>query len=224
MVQLSIYKKSTQGVNMSSRRDFLKLTAAAAAGCFLPACSNAQNSSTPKPEKPNIIFLLADDLGYADLSSTGSDLHQTPNLDKLKSESMWFSDAYSCHSTCAPSRLGYMTGKYPARLGVVNNHVGGALKGRYTLAQAMKENGYQTCHIGKWHIGNGDQRPELRGFDKSIGSNLSGMPASYHYPFGKKAPKQSPTSKNFQTVISSPTALPKKLWDTLRNTKTNPSS
>lgn len=78
-----------------------------------------------------------------------------------------------------------MTGKYPAKLGVVNNHVGEALENNYTLAQAMKDSGYATCHLGKWHIGNGDLRPELRGYDVAIGSNQAGQPASYFYPFGK---------------------------------------
>jgi len=111
----------------------------------------------------------------------GSDLYQTPNIDRLKSEGLWFTNAYATHSTCAPSRLGIMTGKYPARLGIVHNGVDDAhaLVGQYTLGQAMKEAGYQTCHIGKWHIGNGDQRPQLRGFDVSIGSNYEGQPGSY---------------------------------------------
>ena len=92
-----------------------------------------------------------------------------------------------------------MTGKYPARLGVVNNSTGNALENQYTLAQALKECGYQTCHLGKWHIGNDLQRPELRGFDVSIGSNFSGMPASYFYPFarGENNKKNVPDLEDF---------------------------
>ena len=130
---------------MSSRRDFLKLAATTAATCFLPdSISKAGTIFGSKmlkidiaggPAKPNIIFLHADDLGYADLGCMGSDLHQTPNIDGLKADSLWFTNAYSTHSTCAPSRIGIMTGKYPARLGVINNGVKQALTGQYTLAQ-----------------------------------------------------------------------------------------
>ena len=192
---------------MSSRRDFLKLAATTAASCFLPdSISKAGTIFGSKmlkidmaggPAKPNIIFLHADDLGYADLGCMGSDLHQTPNIDGLKADSLWFTNAYSTHSTCAPSRLGIMTGKYPARLGVINNGVNNQLTGQYTLAQAMKEAGYITCHLGKWHIGNNSQRPELRGFDVSIGSNQKGMPASFFYPFGNSGGKKVPDLGQF---------------------------
>jgi len=79
-----------------------------------------------------------------------------------------------------------MTGKHPARFGVVNNHVGTSIKNEVTLAQSLKNAGYATCHIGKWHLGNGEMRPESKGYDTVIGTNGGGLPSSYFYPFSAK--------------------------------------
>ncbi len=137
--------------------------------------------------KPNIILLFADDLGYTDISyENRSDFYETPNIDRFAEQSLEFTNGYASHPTCGPSRLGIMTGKYPARLGVICNDVMSSIKTVPTLAERLKANGYTTAHIGKWHLGNGLLRPDKQGFDLSIASNSAGMPASFHYPFKNK--------------------------------------
>lgn len=167
--------------------------------CFFVSHPNqAQNS-----EKPNIVFIFADDLGFADLGFTGSDSHLTPHLDKLAKESVYFDNAYSSHPTCLPSRLSLMTGKYPARIGAVSHgKFGGVTSGdnslpwsEVTIAQALKNGGYYTGHIGKWHIGKGDNNPHTRGFDEDIASNEFCCPGNYFYPFESHQEWQKEMSK-----------------------------
>lgn len=100
---------------MNSRRDFLKLAGSTIATLSVPGLLG-----TAKPvlkNKPNIIFILADDLGNHDLSCRGSELYETPNIDRLAMEGMYFSNAHAAFPTCAPSRMSIVTGKYPARFG-----------------------------------------------------------------------------------------------------------
>jgi len=143
--------------------------------------------------KPNIVFILVDDLGWTDLSSSGSDLHQTPNMDALASESLSFSNAYASHPTCSPSRAAIMSGKYPARLGIVSHAARRGVAGSdgyfldneaYTLAKALRDVGYTTCHIGKWHLGTKEgTRAKNQGFQHVIASNDFCCPGSYFYPY-----------------------------------------
>lgn len=159
---------------------------------FLGACS-----SPKEVEQPNIIFILADDLGFTDLGCAGSDLYQTPNIDGLASDGIYFKEAYSSHPTCQPSRMSLLTGKYPARLGAVSHgELGGVKSGdnnmplsEVTYAQALKNAGYTTGHIGKWHVSRGENNPSTRGFDEDIASNDFCCPASFFYPFTD--PKQT---------------------------------
>ncbi|WP_227021445.1 sulfatase [Oceaniferula marina] len=139
-------------------------------------------------ERPNIIFLLADDFGYADMSGPDNSFHETPHLNRLAREGMSFSHAYASHPTCAPSRLALMTGKYPARHACVNNGTASMDLGEVTVAEALKRVGYVTCHAGKWHLGGYGKRPEDQGFDFTIASNGAGMPGSFHYPFKDQDP------------------------------------
>ncbi len=140
-----------------------------------------------REDRPNIILILADDLGYADLSMNGSDLYETPNIDKLASQSVIFSRAYASHPTCVPSRLAIQTGKYPARLNCVNHSFNGIPPETITISERLKTMGYKTCHIGKWHLGNLGHSPINQGYDISIATNKAGMPATYFYPFKKSA-------------------------------------
>lgn len=141
--------------------------------------------------RPNIILILADDLGFADLGCTGSDLYQTPNIDKLASESMYFSKAHASHATCQPSRISLITGKTPGRLGAVSHGSLRDVKGHgiemgqneVTIGNALQEGGYTTAHFGKWHIGTGENGPRNRGFDVDVGSNDFCCPGSYFYPY-----------------------------------------
>lgn len=155
-------------------------------------CTNTKTEEKCSPtDRPNIVLIFADDLGFADLGCTGSDLHQTPNLDKFAKESMYFDHACSSHPTCQPSRISIQTGKYPAHVGAVSH---GALRGvagqgnelplkEVTIGAALKTAGYTTGHIGKWHVGTGENSAENRGYDVDIASNQFCCPPSYFYPF-----------------------------------------
>lgn len=141
--------------------------------------------------RPNVVLILADDLGCVDLGCTGSDLHQTPVIDALAAESMWFGRAYAA-PTCSPSRSAILSGKNPAKLGIVGHggirKMGGGgdfLVGtEYTLAEALRDGGYSTCHIGKWHVGQAKaNRPEQQGFATVVAANEFCCPGSFFYPF-----------------------------------------
>lgn len=144
--------------------------------------------------KPNILFILADDLGWRDLGCYGSTFHRTPNLDKLAARGVKFTQAYSASPLCSPTRASILTGLAPARLGITepNCHLaqillekglakGGPnqrvlvaagvtrLKTDYrTLPQALREAGYATGHFGKWHLGGEPYSPLQHGFDVDV--------------------------------------------------------
>ncbi|WP_373513831.1 sulfatase-like hydrolase/transferase, partial [Persicitalea sp.] len=149
---------------------------------------DAQAQSTKK--KPNIIFIMADDLGYKDLSCYGNPFNSTPNLDALAEQGMKFSQSYVASPICSASRAALLTGKHPARLHLTNYITGlrtdplspvlPAVFKHYlpsqevTLAQMITESGYSSGMVGKWHLGRGDSiSPVKRGFDYEsvIGKN-----------------------------------------------------
>jgi arylsulfatase A-like enzyme len=149
---------------------------------------------------PNIVFLLADDLGWRDLTCYGSTFYETPRLDRLALEGVRFTDAYAACPVCSPSRASLLTGKYPARVGVTNWIYGqerGKLEavpfldhlpdGEWTLAEALREGGYQNWHVGKWHLG-GAELITQHGFDVNIGGCHWGHPKEgYFAPFHNPA-------------------------------------
>ena len=156
-------------------------------------------SCAPNDQKPNIILFFVDDLGWTDLGCYGSDLYETPSIDKLATEGMKFTNAYSACTVCSPSRAAIMTGKYPARL-----HLTDWISGykppnpklkmpdwqmyldttEVTIAEALKEGGYITANFGKWHLGDEPLYwPENQGFDVNIGGYRWGAPGSYFYPY-----------------------------------------
>lgn len=151
---------------------------------------------TAAQKQPNIIIILADDLGATDLACTGSDLYQTPNIDALAASGMTFNNAYSPHPTCSPSRAAIQSGKYPARLGIVSHgERGTVIEGdgtflpaeEFTIAEALKAAGYTTCHIGKWHTGHdGKAGPKEQGYDFDIASNEFCCPGSFFPPYTNK--------------------------------------
>lgn len=138
-------------------------------------------------EKPNILLILADDLGYEDLGFQGSPEIKSPNLDRLAANGIRFTDGHVTASVCSPSRAGMMTGRYQQRFGHESNvppppH--GMDLNEVTLGQRMQQSGYRTGIIGKWHLGDLDtQYPTARGFDYFYG--LREGSRSYFYQAGK---------------------------------------
>jgi arylsulfatase A-like enzyme len=154
-------------------------------------------------KKMNIILILLDDMGWMDLSCYGSKFYETPNIDRLAAEGMFFSDAYAACPVCSPSRASILTGKYPARLGVTDwlDHSGSIhpCRGRLidapyikylaldeiSIAAALKKGGYRTWHLGKWHLGQEPYWPKKHGFDVNLGGcHLGHPPQGYFTPWG----------------------------------------
>lgn len=149
--------------------------------------------------KPNIIFILIDDLGWKDLTCYGSDFYETPNIDRLAEEGMMFTDGYAACPVCSPTRASIMTGKYPANVGVTDwidwwGHLhpcrGRLIDAPYidhlplsekSIASALGDGGYTTWHIGKWHLGGENYQPEKHGFDVNIAGCHKGSPAGAGY-------------------------------------------
>ncbi|NQZ56441.1 MAG: sulfatase [Lentisphaeraceae bacterium] len=123
--------------------------------------------------KPNVIVIMADDLGYRDLGFQGSPVVKTPHLDKLAHGGVIFSDAHAAASVCSPSRAGFITGRYQQRFGHESNCPRGKQgmdTSEYTMGQAFKSLNYKTIMIGKWHLGNLEEMyPTVRGFDEFYG-------------------------------------------------------
>ncbi len=181
---------------------------------FVAAFPSAAHTAAPaRAAKPNIVIILADDLGWMDTHFQGNPLLDTPNLDRLASQGMRFTDAYSAAPVCTPTRAAMMTGKSPARL-TITNHAPGHKPGfvpkdgklaeaenltylplaEVTLAERLKEAGYATGFIGKWHLsdrpGRDEKgplelqfRPEHQGFDLNLGGCSLGGPPSFFEPY-----------------------------------------
>ncbi len=135
------------------------------------SCIQAKSSS----QKPNVIIIFTDDQGYQDLGCYGSPLIKTPNLDRMAQEGIKFTDFYSASPVCSPSRAALLTGCYPPRMGIVDvlhpkSEIDGLSPDEITIAELLKEQGYATACIGKWHLGNEDQYlPTRQGFDYYYG-------------------------------------------------------
>jgi arylsulfatase A len=148
---------------------------------------------------PNIVFILADDLGWADVGCYGSRFHQTPNIDRLASQGMRLTDAYAAAPICSPTRASILTGKYPARL-----HLTDWLPGRkdmpsqkllrpvieqqlalqeLTLPEFLKPLDYISGSFGKWHLGGEAFGPERQGFNLTIGGAQAGTPPTFFFPY-----------------------------------------
>ncbi|MGV3483407.1 MAG: sulfatase-like hydrolase/transferase, partial [Planctomycetaceae bacterium] len=152
-----------------------------AAAMELPAQSAAS-------ERPNVLVLLIDDLGRCDLAVDGSSFHKTPQLDALAAGGVRFTDFYSAHPVCSPTRAALMTGKAPQRVGItdwIHPNSGVAIPAaETTLGEAFQQHGYQTAYIGKWHLGDSDEdQPTAHGFEWIRAVNRAGQPASYHFPY-----------------------------------------
>ena len=131
--------------------------------CFLICIGLGLPVKLPAAQ-PNILFFLADDLGWKDLGCYGSTFYETPHLDKLASQGIRFTQAYTSSTVCSPTRASIITGQTPARHGCTN-YGGSISKSHIGLAKALANGGYQTFFTGKWHIGN--LTPPLAGFQRS---------------------------------------------------------
>ncbi len=156
------------------------------------ACSLQNQESLPtNSSKPNIVFIISDDLGRQDLSLYGSKLYETPNIDKLASDGVRFDNAYSSHPRCVPSRISIMSGRDSARLGSelkVHKNKHHLPAEEVTFAEHFKAAGYHTGYIGKWHLGRKEGGwPEHQGFDENMLAGSAGAPDNYFYPWGSKS-------------------------------------
>ncbi|MDG1729157.1 MAG: sulfatase [Algibacter sp.] len=181
---------------------------------FIVSCKDQKKVITSDvlqvPKKPNILFVLVDDLGLTDLGFTGSSYYETPNIDKLASKSTIFTQGYAGSRVCSPSRATIMTGKFTARHGITDwigaktgthwrehkrqdkllpaDYVYNLPKEDITLAETMQAHGYNTFFAGKWHLGKEGSYPEDHGFDINVGGWDKGSPAGgYFSPY--KNPK-----------------------------------
>lgn len=157
-------------------------------------------SITPaRAASPNVVLIVADDLGWSDLGCYGSDLHRTPRLDALADQAVRFTSAYAASPVCTPTRASILTGKHPARLQMTIWRESALQRGNrkllqpvtrgdlpleeLTLAEVLRDAGYYTAHIGKWHLGRAESYPQPHGFHVNIGGTLWGAPQSFFYPY-----------------------------------------
>jgi arylsulfatase A-like enzyme len=156
------------------------------------------------PAKPNVVFILADDLGWTDLACQGSKFYETPNIDRLAREGMRFTNGYTCGPNCQPTRAALMSGQYGPRTGVYTvghtnrfdtsrrplvpvENVQQLPLDKVTVGEAIKQAGYATGYFGKWHLGNNKQHhPGQQGFDEALVS------AGRHFDFLTQPPVKVP--------------------------------
>lgn len=176
--------------------------------CFMFCCFTGSHALSDRP--PNIVFIVADDLGWSDLTCYGSDFHQTPHIDALAAEGMRFTSAYASPN-CAPTRACLMSGQYSPRHGIYtvsSGERGPQQRFQFkpvqnetvlsldipTWAERVREAGYFTAHVGKWHLGNPPTHgPQQQGFDVNIGGYHLGRPrGGYFSPYRNPALEDGP--------------------------------
>ena len=156
--------------------------------------------------RPNVLFILADDLGWRDLSVEGSTFYESPNIDRIAKSGMRFTQGYAGCQVCSPSRATIMLGKTPARHGITD-WIGATegtgwkrntklLPAKYvhalpaedtSLAESFKQAGYRTFFAGKWHLGDKGSFPEDHGFDINVGGHHRGSPpGGYFAPYNRR--------------------------------------
>lgn len=166
----------------------------------------AGEASAAASQRMNFVFVLVDDLGYMDIGANNPDtFYETPHVDRLSAEGMRFTAGYAANPVCSPTRYSIMTGKYPSRVDATN-FFSGRREVRFkpaplnskmpleevTLAEALREAGYQTAFVGKWHLGpSEDYWPENQGFDINVAGNSAGSPQGGYF-----APWKNPRLEN----------------------------
>lgn len=162
----------------------------------------------PADRSPNVIVILADDLGWTDLACYGSDLHRSPHIDRLAADGMRFTASYSACTVCSPTRAALLTGRSPARLRItdwipglppenpkllVPDFTKHLPHGETTLAERFHDAGYATASIGKWHLGGRDYFPEQHGFDVNVAGTDQPQPRpGYFAPYAIDTLEQGP--------------------------------
>ena len=193
---------------------------------FLIGCNSNEDKIA---QKPNVLFILVDDLGYHDLGFSGSIFYETPNIDALEKESVWFKNGYAASRVCSPSRASILTGKFTARHGITDwigakagkdwrtrnrhdellpaNYLQALPKEDITLAEAFKSAGYKTFFAGKWHLGDKDSYPEDHGFDINKGGFHRGGPSGgFFSPFKNPKLKDKKDGENLTIRLANETA------------------
>lgn len=188
---------------------------------------------------PNVLFILVDDLGYADLGYSGSPFHETPNIDALASQSFQFTHGYSGSRVCSPARATIMTGQFTASHGITD-WIGAKtgedwrdhqrhdpmLPADYehqlsaestSLAEAFKQNGYRTFFAGKWHLGDEGSYPEDHGFDENVAGWDKGSPAGgFFSPYNNPKITDGPDGENLTIRLA------REVADFINNSKEDP--
>lgn len=198
----------------------LNLSSAASGVAILATClilgATAEPIRAATVARPNILFILADDLGYMDIGANNpGTFYETPNIDALARGGMRFTSGYAPAPVCSPSRAALLTGNYPQRTGVTD-FIGARQPARWerptkllpapyseklaleekTLAEVFKEAGYHTFFAGKWHLGPQGFWPEQQGFDVNVGGCNWGHPKTYFSPYGNPKLADGPNGEN----------------------------
>ncbi len=180
---------------------------------FALSVSAAAEAIAASADRPNVLLILVDDLSWSDLGYNGSEVYETPNVDRLSKQGMMFTDFYSAGPVCSPTRASIMTGKYPARTGITTylispdrdaSHVTPHLPlEEFTIAEAFKKNGYATGYIGKWHLGYKDEHwAANQGFDVAKGG--IDLPRAWALCYPDREPPTAKTWPKTHTRFFSP--------------------
>lgn len=199
-------------------------SAAVLAGLACASPGTAVSQPGPAGARPNIVLFLVDDMGWRDTTVLGSQYYETPNMERLAAEGMLFTAAYSANPLCSPTRASIMTGKWPARLNftaasghtapnpdappigttappdrkvVIPNSRNQLALEEYTVAEALRDAGYATAFIGKWHLGRDEvYHPLNQGFDINIAGGAYPGPPSYFSPYGIHSLEDGPEGEH----------------------------
>lgn len=154
---------------------------------ILSSCITSVKTQNASDAKPNVLIIFTDDLGYHDLSFTGSQLYETPNIDALAKKSLTFKNAYSSYPRCTPSRYGLITGTYPVNED--HGHLAGISKDK-NFFHLLRQEGYNSSYVGKWHLGDKENAPKSIGFHHSFAAGKAGGVSTRFYPFNTAKAKE----------------------------------